>query len=180
MPDDTFYTIAQWDMLFHGEFCHFSPPMIHDEQFMRFFCPKRNNNENPKIELYAKEQQMVTKPAKQLFFKLDNNSNNSVYLILRNSLKLKKVWKHINLHSCAKKYKNYRKCWSSIEFHRAMWVTLSFDFCCSKSVPLCLWQEVKNFHERYDMQSIHNNVCVCVTTISHCIGMNYYVNFIGA
>ena len=41
-----------------------------------------------------------------------------------------------------------------------MWVTLSFDFCCSKSVPLCLWQEVKNFHERYDMQSIHNNVCV--------------------
>ena len=77
MPDDTFYTIAQWDMLFHGEFCHFSPPMIHDEQFMKFFCPKRNNNENPKIELYAKEQQMVTKPAKQLFIKLDNNSNNS-------------------------------------------------------------------------------------------------------
>ena len=84
MPDDTFYTIAQWDMLFHGEFCHFSPPMIHDEQFMRFFCPKRNNNENPKIELYAKEQQMVTKPAKQLFLKLVNNS--SIYLTLRNSL----------------------------------------------------------------------------------------------
>jgi hypothetical protein len=63
MPDDTFYTIAQWDMLFHGEFYHFSPTMIHDEQFMTFFCPKTNNNENPKFELSAKKQQIVAKPA---------------------------------------------------------------------------------------------------------------------
>ena len=72
---------------------------------------------------------------------------------------------------------------SSIEFHCAMWVTLSFDFCCSKSVPLCLWQEVKNFHERYDMQSIHNNVCVlqpylCCWVVLHRQFIHVHTNYL--